>query len=47
MAFQILSGNWGKTWSIDSSSYSEGHGGIQSSQDVPAKSIEKNTLEPL
>jgi hypothetical protein len=47
LAFQILSGNWGKTWSIDSSSCSQAHGGIQSWQDVPAKSVEKNTLEPL
>jgi hypothetical protein len=47
MEFQILSGNWGKTWTIDISSRSQGHGGIQSWQDVPAKSVEKNTREPL
>jgi hypothetical protein len=47
MAFQILSGKGWKTWSNGSTSRSPRHGGIQSWQAVPAKTIEKNTYEPL
>jgi hypothetical protein len=47
LAFPVLSGNWWKTWSTDSSSCSLRHGGIPSWQAVPAKTIEKNTYESL
>jgi hypothetical protein len=36
-----------KTWSTASSSCSQRHGGIQSWQADSAKSVEKNTIEPL
>jgi hypothetical protein len=41
LAFQILSGNWWKTWSTDSSSYSPKCGDIQSLAVICAKSVEK------
>jgi hypothetical protein len=43
MAFQILSGKGSKTRSTANDSCSPRHGGIQSWQAVPAKTIEKNT----
>jgi hypothetical protein len=47
MAFQILSGKGGKTWSTGSTSYSPRQGDIQSWQANSAKSVEKNTCDPL
>jgi hypothetical protein len=47
MAFQILSGKGQKTWSTASSSCSPKQSGIQSSAEICAKSVQKNTLEPL
>jgi hypothetical protein len=44
MAFQILSG---KGWSTASNFCSLECGGIQSLAAIYAKSVEKNTLEPL
>jgi hypothetical protein len=45
--FKFLSAKGWKTWSISSTSCSPRHGGIQSWQAVPAKTIVKNTYEPL
>jgi hypothetical protein len=47
MAFQILSAKGWKTWSTGSTSCSPRHGGIQSWQAVPAKTVVKNTYKPL
>jgi hypothetical protein len=47
MAFQILSEKGWKTWSTASSSCSPKLSGIQSLAAICAKTIEKNTLEPL
>jgi hypothetical protein len=47
MEFQILSGKGWKTWSTARSYCSPGSGGIQSLAAVYAKSVEKNTYEPL
>jgi hypothetical protein len=47
MPFQILSAKGWKTWSTGSTSCSPRHGGIQSWQAVTAKTIVKNTYEPL
>jgi hypothetical protein len=47
MAFQLLSRKGGKTWSTGSTSYLQRHGGIQSWQANSAKSVEKNTCDPL
>jgi hypothetical protein len=47
MAFQILSGKGWKTWSTAGSSYSPRSGGIQSLAAICAKTVEKNTIEPL
>jgi hypothetical protein len=47
MAFQILSGKGWKTWSTASNSYSSKQSGIQSLAAICAKTVEKNTIEPL
>jgi hypothetical protein len=47
LAFQILSRNWWKTWSAVSISCSPEYGDIQSLAAFYAKSVERNTLEPL
>jgi hypothetical protein len=47
MAFKILSGRGWKSWSTASSSYSPECGGIQSLAAICAKTVEKNTTEPL
>jgi hypothetical protein len=47
LPFQILSGKGWKTWSTGSTSCSPRHGGIQCWQADSAKSVKKNTLEPL
>jgi hypothetical protein len=47
MAFQILSGKGWKTWLTASSPCSPGSGGIQSLAAICAKTVEKNTIEPL
>jgi hypothetical protein len=47
MAFQILGGKGWKTWSTASSSCSPRSSGIQSLAADYAKTVEKNTIEPL
>jgi hypothetical protein len=47
MAFPILSGKGWKTWSTASNYCSPEYSGIQSLAAVYAKSVEKNTIEPL
>jgi hypothetical protein len=47
MAFKILGGKGWKTWSTASNSCSLAQSGIQSLAAICAKTIEKNTLEPL
>jgi hypothetical protein len=47
LAFQILSGNWWKTRSTDSTPCFPEQAGIQCWHNVPAKSVEKNTRQPL
>jgi hypothetical protein len=47
MAFPILSGRGWKTWSTASSSCSLAQNGIQILAAIYAKTIEKNTIEPL
>jgi hypothetical protein len=47
LAFPNLRGERWKMWSTASSSCSPRHGSIQFWQAVSAKSVEKNTLEPL
>jgi hypothetical protein len=47
MAFPILSGKGWKSWSTASNSYSLTHNGIQTLAAIYAKTVEKNTIEPL
>jgi hypothetical protein len=47
MAFQILSGKGRKNWSTASSSCSSGSDDIQSLALICAKTVEKNTTDPL
>jgi hypothetical protein len=47
MAFPILSGKGGKTWSTASCSCSLALNGIQTLAAIYAKPVEKNTIEPL
>jgi hypothetical protein len=47
LAFQILIGNWWKTWSTVRNSCSPRHGNIQSLASICAKSFEKNTIRLL
>jgi hypothetical protein len=47
MALQILSGKGWKTWSTTNSSCSPKLSDIQSLAAICAKTVEKNTIEPL
>jgi hypothetical protein len=47
LAFQILGGKGGKTWSTVSISCSPKQSDIRSLAAICAKSVEKNTIEPL